>query len=118
MRIGNRYSHSELVPINARLPASLAGNLKNLVDAYLLLDLDLDIDACWHLEALQRFESLRVRLDDVDEAFVDPHFEVLAAVLVLVRPTDHAVLTDLRWERHRATDLRLGANHSLNDLLS
>ena len=42
------------------------------------LDLDLDVDAGRQLDALERIDGLGVRLDDVDEALVDAHLEVLA----------------------------------------
>src|SRR5688500_11932496 len=54
-------------------------------DLLRLLDLDLDVHAGRQLEALQRVHGLRRRLEDVEQALVDPHLEVLAAVLVLVR---------------------------------
>ena len=47
-----------------------------------LLDLDLDVDARRQVEALERLDRLARRLDDVEEALVDPHLEVLARVLV------------------------------------
>jgi 5'-nucleotidase, C-terminal domain len=50
-----------------------------------LLDLDLDVDAGGQLDALQRVDRLRRGLEDVEQALVDAHLEVLAAVLVLVR---------------------------------
>jgi hypothetical protein len=50
-----------------------------------LLDLDLDVDAGGEVEALERLDGLRGGLDDVDEALVDAHLEVLARVLVDVR---------------------------------
>ena len=82
----------------------------------LLLDLDLDVDAGGQLEALQRVDGLRRRLDDVEQALVDPHLEVLAAVLVLERP---------RMTVKRCFSVGsgigprpcLGAQHGLDDLL-
>jgi len=53
------------------------------------LNLDFDVDAGREVEALKRVDRLRRVLDDVEQALVDPHLEVLAAVLVLVRRTDH-----------------------------
>ncbi len=49
-----------------------------------VLDLDLDVDPGGQVEALQGVHRLRGVLDDVDQALVHPHLEVLAAVLVLV----------------------------------
>ena len=47
-----------------------------------MLDLDLDVDARGEVEALERVDGLAGGLDDVDQPLVDPHLEVLAAVLV------------------------------------
>ena len=49
------------------------------------LDLDLDVDARGEVEALERLDRLARGLDDVEEALVDAHLEVLARVLVDVR---------------------------------
>ena len=49
------------------------------------LDLDLDVDAGGEVESLERLDRLPGRLDDVEEALVDAHLEVLAGVLVDVR---------------------------------
>src|SRR5829696_2720716 len=56
-----------------------------------LLDLDLDVDPSRQLQPLQAVDRLRGRLEDVEEALVDAHLEVLAAVLVLVRGPDDRV---------------------------
>ena len=53
-----------------------------------VLDLDLDVDACRQLDALQRVDGLGVRIDDVDESLVDAHLEVLSRVLVDVWSAD------------------------------
>src|SRR5215216_4836888 len=50
-----------------------------------LLDLDLDVDAGGEIEALEGLDGLRRGLDNVDQALVDAHLEVLAGVLVDVR---------------------------------
>src|SRR5579864_4809069 len=81
------------------------------------LDRDLDVDARGEVEALQRVDRLGAVLDDVDQALVHPHLEVLAAVLVLVRRPDHGVAVLLRGQRYRPPDLRLGAQDRLDDLL-
>ena len=44
--------------------------------------LDFDVDAGREVETLERVDRLAGDLDDVDQALVDPHLEVLAAVLV------------------------------------
>ena len=50
-----------------------------------VLDRNLDVDAGRKVEPLKGVDRLGAVLDDVDEALVDAHLEVLAAVLVLVR---------------------------------
>src|SRR5439155_7827656 len=82
-----------------------------------LLDLYLDVDAGGEVEALQRVDRLGAGLEDVEEALVDAHLEVLAAVLVLVGGPDHGVAVLLGRQRHRAADLGLGAHDRLDDLL-
>ena len=56
-------------------------------------------------------------LDDVDEPLVDPHLEVLAGVLVLVRRPDHREAVLLGGQRDRALDGGAGAHDGLDDLL-
>src|SRR3954447_5993545 len=80
------------------------------------LQLDLDVDASRQVESHERVDRLRGRVDDVDQTLVRAHLEVLARVLVLVRRTDHAETVDLRGQRHRASDLRPGTRHRLDDL--
>ena len=87
------------------------------LDGLRRLDLDFDVNAGRKVEALQRINRLGRRLQDVDEALVNLHLKVFAAVLVLVRPADHGIDVALRGERHRSTNLRLRANHRFNDLL-
>ena len=82
-----------------------------------LLDLDLDIHASRQVQPLKAVHRLGRVLDDIHKALVNPHFEVLAGVLVLVRAPDHCVTVLLRGERHRALDLGLGAQDRLDDLL-
>src|SRR5262249_21242084 len=80
-------------------------------------DLDLDVDAGGEVEALGRLHGLSGGPRDVEETLVDPHLEVLAGVLVLVRRPDDAVLADLGRQRHGTPNLRLGADDRLDDLL-
>src|SRR5215208_3386008 len=55
-------------------------------------ELDLDIHTSGQvIEALQRVHRLRGGLQDVDQPLVGANLEVLAGVLVLERPADHAV---------------------------
>jgi hypothetical protein len=79
------------------------------------LDFDFDVDAGWELKALQRVDGLWRRLEDVEEALVDLHLEVLAAVLVLVRAPDDGVHMLLGWQRHGTDNLGIGANNGFDD---
>ena len=54
------------------------------------LELDLDIDASREIKTHQGINSLRCWINDVDQSLVGTHFEMFAAVLVLVRRADHA----------------------------
>src|SRR5215217_3453885 len=53
--------------------------------------LDVDIDTGRQVDAHERVDRLRRRVEDVDQPLVGAHLEVLAAVLVLVRRADDAV---------------------------
>ncbi len=57
--------------------------------------LDLDVDAGRQVQLLQLLDRLVVVFADVDQPLVDPHFEVLARLLVDVRGTEDAE----RWMR-------------------
>src|SRR6478752_4480204 len=80
------------------------------------LDLDLDVDTRRQVQPLEGFDGLARRLDDVEQALVDPHLEVLARVLVDVRTPHDAVPVDLGRQRHRTPHLRTGAYDRLDDL--
>src|SRR3954468_12458383 len=79
-------------------------------------ELDLDVDARRQVEPHERVDGLRREVEDVDEALVRAHLEVLAGVLVLVRRADDAVDVLLGRQRHRARDLRASTRHRLDDL--
>src|SRR6478672_3409866 len=79
-------------------------------------ELDLDVDACGKVETHQRVDGLRRGVDDVDQALVGAHLEVLAGVLVLVGRADNAVDVLLRRQRHRASHLRARTGHGVHDL--
>ena len=81
------------------------------------LNLDLNIHAGGELYPLEGVDGLGCVLDDVEEALVDPHLEVLAAVLVLVGAADHRVAVLLGGQGYRAADFGLGAHDSFDDLL-
>jgi hypothetical protein len=50
-----------------------------------VLKLDLDVDPGRKVETHERINRLRRGIEDVDEALMCAHLEVLAAVFVLVR---------------------------------
>src|SRR3954454_17016011 len=79
-------------------------------------ELDLDVDAGGEVEPHQGVDRLRRGVDDVDEALVGAHLEVLAGVLVLVGRADDAVDVLLRGQRHRAGHLRARTGHGVDDL--
>src|SRR5246127_1286316 len=79
-------------------------------------ELDLDVDASRKVEPHQRVDSLRRRVDDVDQPLVRAHLEVLARVLVLVRRADDAVHVLLGRQRHGTGDARAGTGHRVDDL--
>src|SRR4051794_620923 len=81
------------------------------------LELDLDVDARREIEPHQLVDRLRRRAEDVDEALVRAHLEVLARVLVLEWTTDHAVDVLLRRQRDRPSDRRTAALRGVDDLL-
>src|SRR5690606_41807716 len=53
--------------------------------------------------------SSDLRVNDVEQALVGAHFELLAALLVDVRPTVHRELLDPRRQRDRPAHLRARA---------
>src|SRR6476620_9327289 len=81
-------------------------------------ELDLDVDVRRQVETHQRVDRLGGRVDDVDEALVGAHLEVLAGVLVLVRRPDDDEDVLLRRQRDGSHHGRAGARHCVNDLPS
>src|ERR1700732_404860 len=80
------------------------------------LELDLDVDAGGKVELHQRIDRLRRRIDDIEQALMRAHFELLAALLVDVRRAVDGELLDLGRQRDRPTHLRaraLGGRHDL-----
>src|SRR5215471_10981110 len=72
-------------------------------------ELDLDVDAGGEIELHQRIHGLRRRIDDIEQAFVRAHLELLAALLVdMRRPVDREFLDPGR-QRDRPAHLRAGA---------
>src|SRR4051812_23171160 len=85
--------------------------------AAIALEADLDVDARrQRVQALQRVDGFRRRLEDVDQPLVGADLEVLAGVLVLERRADHAVDVFLGRQRHRTGDGGAGALGGLDDL--
>ena len=52
------------------------------------LSLDLDLDTCGKLDAHKSLYSLLAGIKNVDKSLVGSHFELLAAVLVLVNSSE------------------------------
>src|SRR3954447_2594737 len=77
--------------------------------------LDVDVDRGRQVDAHERVDRLRRRVEDVDEPLVGPHLEVLEGVLVLVRRPDHGVHVLLRRQRHGADHARSGLRHRVDD---
>jgi hypothetical protein len=79
------------------------------------LELDLDVDVSWEVQAHQRINGLWSRVDDVNETLVGTHLKVLTAVLVLVwRANDrHDVLLGGQW--HWSYYLCTGAGDCVDD---
>src|SRR4026207_1865959 len=79
-------------------------------------ELDFDVDAGGEVELHQRVHRLRRRIDDIEQALVRTHFELLAALLVDMRRTVPRVFLDLGRQRNRPADLRAGALGGMHDL--
>src|SRR3954470_16344120 len=78
--------------------------------------LDLDVDASRQIELHQCVQGLGGGLEDVDQALVSAHLELLARLLVDVRSTEHGVLADRGRQRNRSGDARAGAARGLHDV--
>ncbi len=55
------------------------------------LKLNLDVDASRKIETHQRINCLRSWVDDVNEALMCAHLEMLAAIFIFVRRANHAI---------------------------
>src|ERR1051325_4308424 len=80
------------------------------------LELDLDVDAGGEIELHQRVHRLRGRIDDIEQALVRAHLELLAALLVDVRRTIDRELLDPGRQRDRPAHLCAGALRRIDDL--
>src|SRR5215469_13544647 len=81
------------------------------------LQLDLHIHARRQIELHQRVHCLRRRVDDIDQALMRPHLELLAALLVDMRRTVHRIALDTSRERNRPAYIRARALRRIDNLL-
>src|SRR3954447_693986 len=80
------------------------------------LQLDLDVHAGREVELHQRVDGLRGRVDNVEQALVGAHLELLAALLVDVRRTVDGELLDAGRQRNRSANLSTGTFRRVHDL--
>src|SRR5690606_37886402 len=78
--------------------------------------LDLDVDPRGKVEVHERVDGALGRRLDVDQPVVGPDLEVLAAVLVDERATEHAEAPDAGRERYGARHFGARASDGLDDL--
>src|SRR5688572_25861853 len=74
--------------------------------AILLVHLDLDVHARRQIQLGERVDRLRPRIQDLNHALVRFELELLAALLVYVRRTQHGPTLNARWQRNRTADAR------------
>src|SRR5215467_6866909 len=79
-------------------------------------ELDLDVDAGCQIKLHQRVHRLRRRIDDVEQALVGAHLELLAALLVDVRRPVDGEFLDPGRQRDRPAHLCAGALGGRHDL--
>src|SRR6266436_6523078 len=79
--------------------------------------LDLDAHAGREAETLEGVDDARVEVEDVDDALVRAHLELLARVLVDERAADHGQLGDLGGKRDGAGSARVGTAGGVDDLV-
>src|SRR5579859_8166765 len=79
--------------------------------------LDLDAHARREAEAHERVDDARVGVEDVDDAFVGAHLELLTGVLVDERAANDRELGDLGRERDRAGSARVRTAGGVDDLV-
>src|SRR5882762_3440603 len=95
--------------IGSRLSRSRRSRLPNS-------ELDLDVNAGRKVEAHQRIDRLRRRIDDIEDAFMGADLELLARLLVdMGRAVDGEAL-ELGRQRNGAADLGAGALCRRHDL--
>src|SRR5271168_1755249 len=81
-----------------------------------LLQLDLDIDARGEVELHQRVHRLGRRIHDVEKPLMGADLELLAALLVDMRTSQHRELFDPRRQRDRAANAGARALRGRDDL--
>ena len=84
---------------------------------YFLLHFDFSVNTSWEGEILEALDRLWGGIEDIDEAFVDLHFEGFTTGLVDVWALYHGKGGALGWKRHWATYLSTGTDSGVNDLL-
>src|ERR1051326_5273474 len=82
-----------------------------------LLKLDLYVDAGRQVELAERVDRLLRRLENVEQALVPPHLELLARLLVDVRRAVDGEALDARRQRNGPRHAPAGAPHRLDDVL-
>src|SRR3990167_8705356 len=85
--------------------------------AVVSLELDLDVHAAGQLQLHQRVHRLRRRVEDVEQAFVSAHLELLPRRLVHVRGAEHRPPVDDGGQQDRTRDSGAGPANGLHDLL-
>src|SRR6188768_213682 len=78
--------------------------------------LDLDVDAGRKVQLHQSVQGLGGGLENVDQALVRAHLELLARLLVDVRSAKDGVLADRGRQRNRSGDASAGAARGLHDV--
>lgn len=79
------------------------------------LEFDFDVYTTWKIQFHQSVNCFLSWVDDVDQAFVCTHFELLTRVFVLVRRTDDGVEATLSWKWYWTSNCRACTASSVND---
>src|SRR6195256_2784245 len=79
-------------------------------------ELDFDVDTGGQVELHQGIDGLRGRVDNIEEALVGAHLELLAALLVNVRRTVDGELLDAGRQRNGSAHLGTGTFRRIHDL--
>lgn len=77
---------------------------------------NLYVHPCRKIQIGERLHETLVRVKDIDDPLMDPHLELLPAVLVYEgRPVD-SILFELRGQRDRSENFRVSAFQNLHYL--